>query len=193
MLTNPNTLGLFDEHVEEVLRLVHEAGGLVYGDGANFNAILGIAKPGELGFDVMHYNLHKTFSTPHGGGGPGAGAVGVDADAGRLPARARSWRADDDGLLPLGTCRRSRIGRVKAFYGNFGVLVRAYTYIRMHGADGLRAVSENAVLNANYLQARLRGRLPDPARRPDLHARVRGAGQARGRARRAARWTSPSG
>jgi glycine dehydrogenase subunit 2 len=160
MLTNPNTLGLFDENVEEVLAIVHGAGGLVYGDGANFNAILGVAKPGALGFDVMHYNLHKTFSTPHGGGGPGSGAVGVSAALseylpGPIVARA------DGGSYYWRMPSRS-IGRVKAFWGNFGVLVRAYTYIKMHGPDGLRAISENAVLNANYLQARLRGVYPIP-------------------------------
>jgi glycine dehydrogenase subunit 2 len=160
MMTNPNTLGLFDENVEEVLRLVHAAGGLVYGDGANFNAILGIAKPGQIGFDVMHYNLHKTFSTPHGGGGPGSGAVGVAAFlADYLPGPIVALDEEDNYIwqMPAKT-----IGRVKAFYGNFGILVRAYTYIRMHGAEGLRQVSENAVLNANYLQARLRGVYPIP-------------------------------
>jgi glycine dehydrogenase subunit 2 len=177
MLTNPNTLGLFDENVEEVVRLVHEAGGLVYGDGANFNAILGIARPGDLGFDVMHYNLHKTFSTPHGGGGPGSGAVGVAAHlAEYLPGPIVVLREDiaeatttKDSPLRSGGFSRyvwhmpaKSIGRVKAFWGNFGVLVRAYTYIKMHGADGLRAVSENAVLNANYLQARLTGVYPIP-------------------------------
>ena len=161
MLTNPNTLGLFDVNVLEVLRLVHEAGGLVYGDGANFNAILGIAKPGDLGFDVMHYNLHKTFSTPHGGGGPGSGAVGVcEKLADYLPGPIVA-QGESDGLLHWIMPAKS-IGRVKSFYGNFGVLVRAYTYIRMHGAEGLRQVSENAVLNANYLQARLRGVYPIP-------------------------------
>ena len=161
MLTNPNTLGLFDVNVLEVLRLVHEAGGLVYGDGANFNAILGIARPGDLGFDVMHYNLHKTFSTPHGGGGPGSGAVGVcEKLADYLPGPIVA-QGESDGLLHWIMPAKS-IGRVKSFYGNFGVLVRAYTYIRMHGAEGLRQVSENAVLNANYLQARLRGVYPIP-------------------------------
>ena len=160
MLTNPNTLGLFDENVEEVVRLVHEAGGLVYGDGANFNAILGIAKPGLLGFDVMHYNLHKTFSTPHGGGGPGSGAVGVAAFlADYLPGPIVVRDEDDEYAWQMPA---KSIGRVKAFWGNFGVLVRAYTYIRMHGAEGLRQVSENAVLNANYLQARLRDVYPIP-------------------------------
>ncbi len=160
MLTNPNTLGLFDENVEEVVRLVHEAGGLVYGDGANFNAILGIAKPGLLGFDVMHYNLHKTFSTPHGGGGPGSGAVGVAAFlADYLPGPIVVRDEDDEYAWQMPA---KSIGRVKAFWGNFAVLVRAYTYIRMHGAEGLRQVSENAVLNANYLQARLRDVYPIP-------------------------------
>jgi glycine dehydrogenase subunit 2 len=160
MMTNPNPLGLFDENAVEVLKLVHAAGGLVYGDGANFNAILGIAKPGQIGFDVMHYNLHKTFSTPHGGGGPGSGAVGVAAFlADYLPGPIVA-RDDEDNYywqMPA-----KSIGRVKAFWGNFGILVRAYTYIRMHGAEGLRQVSENAVLNANYLQARLRGVYPIP-------------------------------
>jgi glycine dehydrogenase subunit 2 len=174
MLTNPNTLGLFDEHVVEVVQLVHAAGGLVYGDGANFNAILGIARPGELGFDVMHYNLHKTFSTPHGGGGPGAGAVGVAAQLvdylpGPIVVRsagggqgAGGRRQEAGGGAFRWHMPPKSIGRVKAFYGNFGILVRAYTYIRMHGAEGLRAVSENAVLNANYLQARLKGVYPIP-------------------------------
>ncbi len=160
MLTNPNTLGLFDEGVEEVLRMVHETGALVYGDGANFNAILGIAKPGEMGFDVMHYNLHKTFSTPHGGGGPGSGAVGVREHlVDYLPGPI--VEKSEDGWYTWVMPAKS-IGRVKAFWGNFGVLVRAYTYIRMHGAEGLREISENAVLNANYLQARLRGVYPIP-------------------------------
>jgi glycine dehydrogenase subunit 2 len=182
MLTNPNTLGLFDENVEEVLHLVHQAGALVYADGANFNAILGIAKPGALGFDVMHYNLHKTFSTPHGGGGPGSGAVGASAAlADYLPGPivalrpfdAPSWPGEDSGSETDSSAAlwdreyywetpAKSIGRVKAFHGNFGVLVRAYTYIRMLGAEGLRAVSENAVLNANYLQARLRDTYPVP-------------------------------
>jgi glycine dehydrogenase subunit 2 len=168
MLTNPNTLGLFEENLLEVTRLVHNAGGLVYGDGANFNAILGIARPGAMGIDVMHFNLHKTFSTPHGGGGPGAGAVGVtDILAEYVPgpivaasardARRPSGRRRLDWHMPA----RS-IGRIKSFHGNFGILVRAYVYIRMLGPDGLRAVAENAVLNANYLQERLKGAFPVP-------------------------------
>lgn len=159
MLTNPNTLGLFDEHLKEVVALVHDAGGLVYGDGANLNALLGVVKPGEVGFDVMHFNLHKTFSTPHGGGGPGAGTVGVSAAlADYLPG---PLVVEQDGRFRWEMPAHS-IGRVKSFYGNFGVLVRAYTYIRMLGAVGLRAVSENAVLNANYLQTCLKETYPVP-------------------------------
>jgi len=157
MLTNPNTLGMFEERLEEVTGLVHAAGGLVYGDGANFNALLGVCRPGELGIDVMHFNLHKTFSTPHGGGGPGSGAVGVSADlAPYLPAPVVERRKGADPEYRWAVPART-IGRVKAFHGNFGILVRAYTYIRSLGPDGLRAVAENAVLNANYLQVKLRG------------------------------------
>jgi glycine dehydrogenase subunit 2 len=162
MITNPNTLGLWDEHLEEIVAAVHEAGGLVYNDGANFNAILGIVRPGDLGLDIMHFNLHKTFSTPHGGGGPGSGPVGVRADLARFLPGERVRRvepADDNGtdsarfeLFPP----PDSIGRLHAFHGNFGMFVRAYTYIRMHGAAGLRQVSEDAVLNANYIRASLR-------------------------------------
>ena len=153
MITNPSTLGLFDQNIVEVCRLVHEAGGLVYGDGANLNAIMGIVRPGDLGIDVMHFNLHKTFSTPHGGGGPGSGPVGVVAElASFLPAPVVGLNAEGEyeWVWPA-----QSIGRVRSFHGNFGVIVRAYTYIRMHGAVGLRRVSEDAVLNANYMQARL--------------------------------------
>lgn len=155
MLTNPNTLGLFDENVLEVIRMVHEAGGLVYGDGANMNALLGIVRPGDLGIDVLHYNLHKTFSTPHGGGGPGSGPVGVaDHLVDFLPGPLVDVIEEGDEEIPplFGWVMPAKsIGRVKAFNGHFGMMVRAYTYIRMHGPDGLRAVSQYAVLNANYL------------------------------------------
>ncbi len=160
MLTNPNTLGLFDENLEEVIRLVHEAGGLVYGDGANMNALLGIVRPGDIGIDVLHYNLHKTFSTPHGGGGSGSGPVGVRSQlVDFLPAPVVAITDEGDEETPpiygFYTPPKS-IGRVKSFHGHFGMMVRAYTYMLMHGKEGLRKVSEHAVLNANYLLARLR-------------------------------------
>jgi glycine dehydrogenase subunit 2 len=149
MLTNPNTLGLFEENVLEVCETIHACGGLMYGDGANLNALLGIARPGDLGFDVMHFNLHKTFSTPHGGGGPGSGPVGVGERL--MPFLPGPVVAKVDDHYELVTPEKS-IGRLKAFFGNYGMFIRAYTYIRMMGPDGLRAVAENAVLNANYLR-----------------------------------------
>ncbi|RME83352.1 MAG: glycine dehydrogenase subunit 2 [Caldilineae bacterium] len=162
MITNPSTLGLFEQHIVEVCELVHEAGGLVYGDGANLNAIMGICRPGDLGIDVMHFNLHKTFSTPHGGGGPGSGPVGVVAEL--APYLPGPLVALDEDKGYHWVWPEKSIGRVRSFHGNFGVMVRAYTYIRMHGAEGLRRVSEDAVLNANYLQAlvRERGDYPIP-------------------------------
>ncbi len=171
MLTNPNTLGLFDENVVEVCRLVHAAGGLVYGDGANFNALMGIVKPGDLGFDVLHYNLHKTFSTPHGGGGPGSGPVGAAPTlAAYLPGPivSRDNGAEGEALYRFVMPERS-IGRVKSFYGHFAIMVRAYAYIRMLGAQGLRESSMAAVLNANYLQAILRQVYPLPYPRVCMH------------------------
>lgn len=154
MLTNPNTLGLFDENILEIARLVHEAGGLVYYDGANANAILGIARPGDMGFDVVHFNLHKTFATPHGGGGPGSGPVGVKKELEKfLPVPVV---VKDGDMYRLDYDRPESIGKVKSFYGNFGVMVKAYAYIRSMGPDGLKEVSENAVLNANYLMKRLK-------------------------------------
>jgi glycine dehydrogenase subunit 2 len=154
MFTNPNTLGLFEEQILEVARAVHNVGAQLYLDGANFNAILGITRPGDQGFDVMHLNLHKTFTTPHGGGGPGAGAVGVRSHlAPFLPAPTVER---DGGRFALDYDRPKTIGKMRAFYGNFGNLVRAYTYIRTMGASGLREASEMAVLNANYLLSRLR-------------------------------------
>ncbi|MCZ6614825.1 MAG: aminomethyl-transferring glycine dehydrogenase subunit GcvPB [Chloroflexi bacterium] len=157
MLTLPSTLGLFEPDVAEVCRIVHDAGGLVYGDGANMNALLGQAKLDSLGFDVMHLNLHKTFSTPHGGGGPGAGPVCAgERLAAYLPAPVVERReVDGRERFVLGRPEKS-IGKVAAFHGNFGVLVRAYAYIRALGSSGLRQVSEDAVLNANYLMARLK-------------------------------------
>ncbi len=186
MLTNPNTLGLFDEHLPEIMDLLHGCGALVYGDGANLNAILGIAKAGEMGFDVMHFNLHKTFSTPHGGGGPGAGPVGVsEALVDFLPgpivalctceeAGCECCHGEGEGGEEESACFHlvvppRSIGRVKAFYGNFGVLVRAYTYIRMLGDEGLRQASEMAVLNANYLKSRVKETLPISHDRTHMH------------------------
>ncbi len=174
MLTNPNTLGLFDENIEEVIRLVRDCGGLMYGDGANLNALLGIVRPGDLGFDVMHFNLHKTFSVPHGGGGPGSGPVGVSERlADFLPAPLVGILEEANGETPplYGfVTPKQTIGRMKAFHGHFGGgLVRAYTYIAMHGADGLKDVSQYAVLNANYLAARLRETYKIPFDRICMH------------------------
>src|SRR5918998_1352011 len=163
MITNPNTLGLWDEHIEEIVAAVHEAGGLVYNDGANFNAILGIARPGDIGIDVMHFNLHKTFSTPHGGGGPGSGPVGVRQDLAKFLPGPRVRRVAEDGKERYELFQpEETIGRLHAFHGNFGMFVRAYTYIRMHGAAGPRQVSEDAVLAANYIRASLRDLYDQP-------------------------------
>jgi glycine dehydrogenase subunit 2 len=172
MLTNPNTIGLFEQHVREIARLVHDAGGLVYGDGANFNAILGIVKPGDVGFDFMHYNLHKTFTTPHGGGGPGSGAVGCTAALAPFLPGPRVRRCADDPARFESFVPEKSIGRMKTFHGNFGMLVRAWTYIRTLGAAGLRDVSETAVLNANYVQARLRHVYPLAVDRLCMHETV---------------------
>ena len=156
MITNPSTLGLFEARIGELLDLVHEAGALAYMDGANLNAILGRFKPGEAGFDVMHFNVHKTFSTPHGGGGPGAGPVGVGETLLPYLPTPRVLRADDGSFrLERPDERPTSIGRLRSFVGNTGVLVRAYTYIRAHGASGLREVSDDAVLAANYLRKRV--------------------------------------
>ncbi|MFC4356158.1 aminomethyl-transferring glycine dehydrogenase subunit GcvPB [Chryseomicrobium palamuruense] len=153
MLTNPNTLGLFEEHILEMASIIHGVGGKLYYDGANLNAVMSKARPGDMGFDCVHLNLHKTFTGPHGGGGPGSGPVGVKKDlipflpAPVLVKKGDSYTFDYD--------RPQAIGRVKPFYGNFGINVRAYTYIRSMGPDGLKAVTEYAVLNANYMMRRL--------------------------------------
>lgn len=160
MITNPNTLGLFDGHMREISDEVHRRGGLIYLDGANMNAILGIARPGDFGADMMHFNPHKTFSGPHGGGGPGAGPICVcDRLASYLPSPVLRR---DGAAFSLDYDRPKSIGRVRSFVGNVGVLVRAYAYLRTHGPDGLRRVSETAVLNANYLLSRLKKSLPVP-------------------------------
>lgn len=153
MMTNPNTLGLFDANIAEIAKRVHDVGGQLYYDGANANAVLGITRPGDMGFDVVHFNLHKTCSTPHGGGGPGAGPIGVNAHLvpflpGPMPAKnEQGYYWEDVGP--------QSIGKVRANMGNFGVLVRAYTYIRTYGPDGLKHVSQSAILNANYLKHEL--------------------------------------
>lgn len=153
MLTNPSTLGLFETNIKEIADLVHEAGGLLYYDGANMNAIMGITRPGDMGFDVIHYNLHKTFSTPHGGGGPGSGPVGVRKDLVEFLPSPVVEKKGDNYILDYD--RPHSIGKIKSFYGHFGILVRAYTYILSYG-PGLKEVSEKAVLNANYMMHKLK-------------------------------------
>jgi glycine dehydrogenase subunit 2 len=176
MITNPSTLGLFEARVGELLEATHTAGALAYMDGANLNAILGRFKPGEAGFDVMHFNVHKTFSTPHGGGGPGAGPVGVRAHLVPFLPSPRVVRADGGGYRLEGPGERPlSIGRMRSFVGSSGVLVRAYAYIRAHGADGLREVSDDAVLAANYLKARLGGAYDIPFDRACKHEFVASA------------------
>jgi glycine dehydrogenase subunit 2 len=173
MITNPSTLGIFEDQIDQVVAAVREAGAIAYMDGANLNAILGRFRPGDAGFDVMHFNLHKTFSTPHGGGGPGAGPVGVserlapylpgpmpllaDGDAAQVLGNARAGRSTPNARFALEAegARPASIGRVRSFTGNFGMFIRAYTYIRSNGDAGLRAVSDDAVLAANYLRVRL--------------------------------------
>jgi glycine dehydrogenase subunit 2 len=160
MLTNPNTLGLFEQEIERITEVVHETGGLVYYDGANLNAILGRCRPGDMGFDIVHINTHKTFATPHGGGGPGAGPVGVtEALVPFLPV-PRVERDEAGGAFRLHEDEPNSIGRVHAFLGNFAVLARAYAYVFLHGRDGLKEVAELSVLNANYLAARVSDLFP---------------------------------
>lgn len=153
MLTNPNTLGLFEKNILEMAEIVHNAGGKLYYDGANLNAIMSKVRPGDMGFDVVHLNLHKTFTGPHGGGGPGSGPVGVKKDL--IPFLPVPVLVKQDEQYVFDYDRPQSIGRIKPFYGNFGINVRAYTYIRTMGPDGLKQVTENAVLNANYLMRRL--------------------------------------
>ncbi|MBM3939396.1 MAG: glycine dehydrogenase subunit 2 [SAR202 cluster bacterium] len=181
MFTQPTTLGLFDRNAEEMCRIVHGAGGLVYGDGANMNALLGRVKLGHLGFDVVHLNLHKTFSTPHGGGGPGAGPVCVTEElAPFLPGPVVSAQPSESGARYALTKPPRSIGRVGGYQGNFGVLVRAFTYITLLGGQGMRDISANAVLNANYLKARLRPLFDLPFDRPVMHEVVFSARKRKG-------------
>lgn len=154
MLTNPNTLGLFDKNIKQICEIVHSKGGLVYCDGANMNAMIGLSKPAEQGYDIMHLNLHKTFATPHGSGGPGAGPVGVTKEL--VPFLPVPTIEKNGEIYYLNYDSNDSIGKMRSFYGNFGILVRAYTYIKSIGAKGIRDVAENAVLNANYMRARLK-------------------------------------
>ncbi len=167
MLTNPSTLGLFETNIKAIADIVHEAGGLLYYDGANLNAVMGIARPGDMGFDVVHLNLHKTFSTPHGGGGPGAGPIGVKPAL--VPFLPVPVVAFDGKRYSLEYDRPQSIGRVHSFYGNFGVIVRAYAYICTMGGEGLRQASEDAVLNANYCLSRLKDEYHAPFARYCMH------------------------
>lgn len=167
MLTNPSTLGLFERDIAAIAKIVHDAGGLLYYDGANANAIMGISRPGDMGFDVVHFNLHKTFSTPHGGGGPGSGPIGVKKDL--IPFLPTPVVVREDANYRLDYDRPLSVGQVHSFYGNFGVIVRAYAYIRAMGPDGLRQASEDAVLNANYCLARLKEKYHSPFARFCMH------------------------
>ncbi len=167
MVTNPNTLGLFESHIQEICEVVHERGGLVYCDGANLNALMGIARPGDMGIDVMHFNLHKTFATPHGGGGPGSGPVGVSAAL--TPFLPVPVVVKDGESYNLDYDRPQSIGRLKAFHGHFGILVRAFAYILTMGPEGLKKASELAVLNANYVRARLEKSFHLPFKNRSLH------------------------
>jgi glycine dehydrogenase subunit 2 len=173
MLTNPNTLGLFEKQIVEVSEMVHATGAKLYYDGANLNALMGICRPGDMGFDAVHMNLHKTFTTPHGGGGPGSGPVGVKADL--VPFLPRPTVERENGHFFLDHDRPHSIGRVRSFYGNFGMLVRAFTYILAMGGDGLTQASNDAVLAANYLRKRLEGVLDLPHDGPCMHEFVASA------------------
>ncbi|MBW2689270.1 MAG: aminomethyl-transferring glycine dehydrogenase subunit GcvPB [Deltaproteobacteria bacterium] len=167
MVTNPNTLGLFESNIEAICELVHERGGMVYCDGANLNALMGIARPGDMGIDVMHFNLHKTFSTPHGGGGPGSGPVGVTEEL--IPYLPGPGVERDGAGYRFESDKEDSIGRMMAFHGNVGIMVRAYAYIRSMGPEGLKYASEMAVLNANYVRARLEGVYDLPYKSRSLH------------------------
>lgn len=168
MLTLPNTLGLFESRILEIEKIVHDAGALLYMDGANFNAIVGQLRPGDVPFDFLHLNLHKTFATPHGGGGPGAGPIAASQALAPYLPTPMPTRADD-GTFFLDRARPHSVGRVHSHFGNFGMLVRAYAYLIYHGSDGLREISENAVLSANYLMSRLKGKFELPHDRPCMH------------------------
>jgi glycine dehydrogenase subunit 2 len=167
MLTNPNTLGIFEQDVLDIARIVHDAGALLYYDGANLNAIMGRVRPGDMNYDIVHFNLHKTFSTPHGGGGPGSGPVGVNEELNRfLPVPIVAKQED---IYYLDHDRPDSIGKIRGFFGNTGVMLRAYAYIRLMGGDGLRQAAEQSVLNSNYLAHRLKEHFPMPHRELRKH------------------------
>jgi len=167
MLTNPNTLGLFEEEIKQIVDIVHQFDGVMYMDGANLNALLGIVRPGDMGFDITHINLHKTFSTPHGGGGPGSGPIAVkEKFAKLLPIPRIVWK---DGIYQLSCDHPDSIGKVIGLFGNFGIIVRAYVYIRMQGLAGLSQVSRNAILNANYMRVKVAGKYDVPYNRFCMH------------------------
>jgi glycine dehydrogenase subunit 2 len=170
MLTNPNTFGVFEDEILEIQRVVHDGGGLLYYDGANLNAFLGQCRPGDMGFDVVHINLHKTFTTPHGGGGPGSGPVG--AKEALLPYLPVPIVTKEGDLFRLDYDRPQSIGKVSTFFGNFGMVIRAYVYARMLGAEGMRRTSEMAVLNANYIASRLDGYYDRPKSAQPMHEMV---------------------
>jgi glycine dehydrogenase subunit 2 len=170
MITNPNTLGIFESHIAEIARIVHAKGGLVYGDGANLNALLGVARPGDMGFDVMQFNLHKTFATPHGGGGPGSGPVAVSGElAPFLPLPVVEREGERYRLVTDEKERPHSIGKVREFHGNFGMFVRALALIREWGPEGVKATSQLAVLNANYVRAKLADLYHLPYETDSLH------------------------
>jgi glycine dehydrogenase subunit 2 len=181
MLTNPNTLGLFEKDIGEIARIVHEAGGLLYYDGANLNPLLGKARPGDMGFDIVHINIHKTFGTPHGGGGPGAGPIAVSKDLAKFLPVPRIVFDEKNQLYGLDYDRQHSIGKIRSFYGNVAVLLRAYTYILSLGLEGLQEAAEISVLNANYMMKKLkeiRGlTLPYDGEKPRKHECVLSAKQ----------------
>jgi len=167
MITNPNTLGLFEKKIKEVAEIIHSYGALMYMDGANLNALLGIVKPGELGFDIIHFNLHKTFSTPHGGGGPGSGPVGVKKFLSPFLPVPRILKKE--GKYVLSYDYPDSVGKIHTFFGNFTVFVKAYGYIRMVGGEGLRKIAENAIINSNYLYEKLKNEFEPSKKRRPMH------------------------
>ncbi len=188
MLTNPNTLGLFESDIQKIAHLVHESGGILYMDGANLNALLGLARPGDMGFDVVHFNMHKTFSTPHGGGGPGAGALGVNSTLEPflpVPVVARKQDRKGADFFYLDYKHPGTIGRIHGFYGNIGNLIRAYCYISQNGAAGLSEISEAAIINASYLREKLRHRFELPFDGDTMHEFILSGGRQRARGVRA--------